>query len=98
MTDANHYTLDMSITHADFFRLLPAAIVPYHADIKGNVIDISQDRRLLKITLGEETLWRLTGLLSFPRTQVEFLFTGFSDEQRTAFIHRFDRYFHRGGG
>lgn len=98
MDPANQFTLDMSINHADFFRLLPAAIVPYQSRIKANVIEIFQEQRRVIITLGEEQQRRITGLLSLPRTQVGFAFEQFNDEQRAAFMHRFDRYFHRGGG
>jgi hypothetical protein len=98
MHNANHFTLDMSITHADFFRLLPAAIVPYYTRINGNVIEIFSEQRRATITLGAEQQRRITGLLSLPRTQVAFLFEHFDDAQREAFMHRFDRYFHRGGG
>ncbi len=98
MTDANHFTQDMSISHADFFRLLPAAIVPYESRVKGSVVEIFAEQRQVVITLGVEGVRKITGLLSLPRTQVGFLFEHFSDEQRMAFMHRFDRYFHRGGG
>ncbi len=98
MNHSNQFTLDMSINHADFFRLLPAAIVPYESRINANVIEIFQEQRRVLITLGEEQQRRITGLLSLPRTQVGFVFEHFSDEQRAAFMRRFDRYFHRGGG
>ncbi len=88
----------MSITHADFFRLLPAAIVPYESLVKQNVVEIFTEQRRMVITLGVEQQRRITGLLSLPRTQVDFLFERFDDVQREAFMHRFDRYFHRGGG
>jgi hypothetical protein len=98
MTDANHFTQDMSISHADFFRLLPAAIVPYESRVKQNVVEIFAEQRRVIITLGVEGVRKITGLLSLPRTQVEFLFEHFDEAQREAFMHRFDRYFHRGGG
>jgi hypothetical protein len=98
MADANHFTLDMSISHADFFRLLPAAIVPYESRVKQNVVEVFAEQRRVIITLGVEGVRKITGLLSLPRTQVEFLFEHFDDAQRDAFMYRFDRYFHRGGG
>ncbi|MGB8339164.1 MAG: hypothetical protein WCD07_10415 [Burkholderiales bacterium] len=98
MNDVNRFTLDMSITHADFFRLLPAAIVPYESRVNGSAVDIFLGQRRVIITLGSEQQRRITDLLSLPRTQVEFLFEQFDDVQREAFMHRFDRYFHRGGG
>lgn len=98
MKHPDNFSLDMCITHADFFRLLPAAIVPYETRINTNVIEVFQEQRRVIITLGEEQQRRITGLLSLPRTQVGFLFEHFNDQQREAFMHRFDRYFHRGGG
>lgn len=98
MNHANQFTLDMSINHADFFRLLPAAIVPYESRVDGQVVEIFAEQRRVVITLGVEGVRKITGLLSLPRTQVGFLFEHFNEEQRTAFMHRFDRYFHRGGG
>jgi hypothetical protein len=98
MNNPYHFSLDMSISYADFFRLLPAAIVPYESRIMANVIEIFHEQRRVIITLGEEQQRRITGLLSLPRTQVGFAFEQFSDAQREAFMHRFDRYFHRGGG
>jgi hypothetical protein len=98
MNNPNHFTLDMSISHADFFRLLPAAIVPYEARVKENIVEIFAEQRRVIITLGVEGVRKITGLLSLPRTQVEFLFEHFDNTQREAFMHRFDRYFHRGGG
>lgn len=94
----DHFSQDMSISHADFFRLLPAAIAPYESRVKQNVVEIYADQRQVVITLGVEGVRKITGLLSLPRTQVTFAFAQFSDAQREEFMHRFDRYFHRGGG
>ncbi|MGB8856543.1 MAG: hypothetical protein WCC58_07725 [Burkholderiales bacterium] len=88
----------MSITHADFFRLLPAAVVPYEARVNANEIEIFLEQRRVIITLGNEQQRRLSGVVSLACTKVSFMFEHFSDEQRDAFMHRFDRYFHRGGG
>jgi hypothetical protein len=98
MNNPHQFSLDMSITHADFFRLLPAAIVPYDSRVNGDSVEIFLEQRRVIITLGTEQQRRITGLLSLPRTQVGFAFEQFSDAQREAFMHRFDRYFHRGGG
>lgn len=98
MKNPDNFSLDMSISHADFFRLLPAAIVPYESRVNGNAVEIFAEQRRVVITLGAEGVRKITGLLSLPRTQVGFLFDHFDDAQREAFMHRFDRYFHRGGG
>jgi hypothetical protein len=49
----------------------------------------------LKWQVGEP---RNIGLVSMPRLLVSFRFAGLSDEQRYAFMKRFDLYMHRGGG
>jgi hypothetical protein len=98
MGDTNHFTLDMGITHADFFRLLPAAITPYAMRIKENMIEIFSQQRRVNITLGVEQIRRLSDHVSFPSTKVAFSFEQFTDAQREAFLHRFHLHFHRGCG
>jgi hypothetical protein len=98
MSDTNHFTLDMGITHADFFRLLPSAITPYDMHINQNVIEIFGQQRSVIITLGVEQIRRLSAHVSFPSTEVEFSFEHFADAQREAFLHLFHLHFHRGCG
>ncbi|MEY4730310.1 MAG: hypothetical protein RL020_1468 [Pseudomonadota bacterium] len=98
MSNSNHFSLDMGITHADFFRLLPAAITPYDMLIKANMIKIFSAQRRVNISLGVEQIRRLSAHVSFPSTEVEFSFEQFSDAQREAFLHHFHLHFHRGCG
>jgi hypothetical protein len=98
MGNTNHFSLDMGITHADFFRLLPAAITRYHTRIHANVIEIFSGQRRVNITLGMEKIRRLSALVSFPSTEAEFSFEQFTDAQREAFLRHFHLHFQRGLG
>lgn len=98
VNNSNHFTLDMGIGHADFFRLLPAAVAPYAMHINANMIEIFSEQRRLDITLGVEQIRRLSAHVSFPSTEVAFSFEQFTDAQRDAFLHRFHLHFHRGCG
>jgi hypothetical protein len=98
MSNTNHFTLDMGITHADFFRLLPAAVTPYAVRIKANMIEIFSEQRRVNISLGLEQTRRLSAHVSFRSTEVEFSFEQFSEVQREAFLHHFHLHFHRGCG
>ena len=90
-------TKDMSITHAEFFRLLPKALGPgaYSQDATRVVRD--DGSRCLEITLGPEGTRRLA-LMRVPRTEVTLSFTGYSDAARAAALALFDRAFQRAGG
>lgn len=98
VSNSNYFTLDMGITHADFFRLLPAAVASYDMHIKKNFIEIFSEQRRVNISLGAERIRRLSAHVSFPSTEVEFSFEQFGDAQREAFLHHFHLHFHRGCG
>ncbi len=51
----------------------------------------------VEIHLGDAGCRRI-GALSLPVLPVEFRFSGVDDEQRAAFLRRFERAFQRGGG
>ena len=87
----------MGLTHREFFRSLPAAVAGIGYRIDGTQVLIEESTRRIEIRLGPERKSRL-GSLTLPRTQVRLIFGGFSDEERVAFLERFDRAFQRGGG
>ena len=87
----------MGLTHAEFFKTLPAAIEHCGYSVDGNIIRIDFDTRFVCIELGPEQV-RAIALLRLPHSEVTFSFHHFSDEQRQQFMHRFDLYFRRGGG
>ena len=72
----------MTITQAEFLRLLPAAVDGATFKAAGGIISHGHDQRG----------WRI------ERQRVVFAFCGFAASEITAFFRRFDLYFARGGG
>lgn len=98
MTD-NHDVVvhEMTISHTEFFRTLPAAMGTIPFSVAGNEISADWSGGNLKITLSEEGR-RNFGPIPLPVTHVEIRFDGFGDSERLAFLKRFDSYYRRGGG
>ncbi|MDE0154479.1 MAG: hypothetical protein OXS28_02610 [Gammaproteobacteria bacterium] len=90
-------TREMSITHKDFFRLLPRAVNGAPVTRMGNQADIATEAGRVKITLAPESIRKL-GLMEFPVTPVSIEFDGFNPADQTAFLSRFDLAYQRGGG
>ena len=90
-------TREMSITHKDFFRLLPQAVNAAPVTRRGNQADIATEAGRVKITLGPESVRKL-GMMEFPVTPVTIEFNGFSQTEQAAFLARFDLAYQRGGG
>ncbi len=88
---------DMSITRADFRRLLPAAVnhVSYEEDATG--FAYREGGRGWRIGFAAMPQLRL-GLIRLERHRVDFEFTGYSALEIEDFMARFERYFRRGGG
>ena len=87
----------MSITHKDFFRLLPRAVNGAPVTCRNNQADIATKAGEVKITLAPERVRKL-GLMEFPVTEVTIEFNGFSAPDRTTFLARFDLAYQKGGG
>ena len=94
---SDRVSLEMGLTHRDFFRLLPRAT--RHAPVvrEGNRLTVSAAVGQVTITLGPETARRLASLKA-PVTEVTLEFIGFSPPARAAFLKRFDLAFRKGGG
>ena len=90
-------TREMSITHKDFYRLLPRAVNGAPVTRNGNQAEIATGAGRVKITLAPETVRKL-GLMEFPVTPVNIEFDGFNPADRTTFLSRFDLAYQRGGG
>ena len=87
----------MTITQAEFLRLLPAAVAGVPFVSSGGVVEHGDAGRGWRIALSP--LPDLThGLIRLERQRVVFAFCGFSASEITAFFRRFDLYFARGGG
>lgn len=95
---AGEFEREMGITHAEFFRSLPAAIQHRQHHVSGTTVTVVvSDEGLLEIELGPERERRIA-LLRLPVTQVRFRFHAVAEADREAFMQRFDLYFRRGGG
>jgi hypothetical protein len=88
---------DMTITRADFRRLLPAAVnnVPFTEE--GGAFVHHEGARGWRISLAPLPQLSI-GLIRLERHRVEFKFSGHSAEEIENFMARFEAYFRRGGG
>ena len=87
----------MGLSHGEFLRSLPAAVVGMEFRVQGPRIQVLDAERRVEIDLGPEQQRRL-GALVLPQTPVRLSFHGFSVEKRGEFCKRFDLAFQRGGG
>ncbi len=89
---------EMTISRADFLRLLPAALghAPFVAegDILHGGTDDGGHWQITLTSLDDLVL----GPVRLPRQRVDFAFSGCSTEQVEAFMRRFERYYQRAGG
>ena len=90
-------TREMSITHKDFFRLLPQAVNGAPVTRMDNQAHIATAAGLVKITLAPERVRKL-GLMEFPVTPVNIEFDGFNPAEQAVFLSRFDLAYQKGGG
>ena len=88
---------EMTISHSDFFRILPRALGSYLYRQHGNVISITLDEGEVVITLAEERLRQIASL-SLPLTMVTFQIENVVEKSKKAFFKQFDRAYQRGGG
>ena len=90
-------SLEMSISRAEFLRLLPSAVgVAAIQEADGVFSEGDGERRwtLRLIPLPDRCL----GSVVLPRHRVDLHFRGYPEEEREAFMARFHRGFQRGGG
>ena len=87
----------MGLTHAEFFRELPAALGNRRFVAETDRVRVDLERGSLVITLGSEQTRRIAALV-LPCTVVDFAFEGVEEAERESFMQRFDLCFRRGGG
>ena len=87
----------MSISHHDFFRLLPLALSDMPFTRHGNRVEARRAGRCVEIDVGPESKRRL-GALELPITRISINLSGFGAEEEAAFLERFDLAYRRGGG
>jgi hypothetical protein len=88
---------EMSISHADFLRLVPQALKGFDYRIDDAVVTAHRDEHRVTFKLGAERERRIASL-TLPVTDVEIDLDGFEDEDAQAFIARFETVYRRGGG
>ena len=93
----NSLTREMSISHREFFRLLPRAVNDAAVSRQGNQVDIAIGAGMVRITLAPESVKKLA-TLEFPVTEITIEFNSFSAADRAAFLSRFDLAYQKGGG
>lgn len=88
---------EMTMTRADFRRLLPAAVnhVPF-VEEDGAFVH-REGARSWRITVESLPQLRL-GLIRLERYRLDFDFAGYSTREIEDFMARFEIYFRRGGG
>ena len=91
------YKREMTITHADFFRLLPKAIGSTNFCINGQVVKLEQPGFSVQIKLSKELNWHI-GALSLPKTYVEISYNNCSEDEALKLIQKFDKTYQKGGG
>ena len=91
------FSREMGSTEAEWLRLLPAAIGEHVWRQMGSSVTVSLPSG--ELSLNWQVLEpRVMGLAKFPRLLVTFRFDQSNEEERFAFMRRFDLYTHRGGG
>ncbi len=88
---------EMTISHSDFFRILPKALKSYPYKQEENIIRISLDEGEISIILSEERRRQIASL-SLPVTDVTFHLKSVAESTKSKFFEQFDRAYHRGGG
>ena len=93
----NTFEREMTITHDDFFRLLPKALADYQFRISGQAIHIKLQTGTVNIQLTSQTT-RKIGKLELPVTHITFRFENIGQDQMQKFFDRFDLAYQKGGG
>jgi hypothetical protein len=97
MQSVRRVVMDMSISHVEFFRILPAALGRMGFRQAGLHVVASEGARTVIIDLSAERPRRL-GALTLPAVMVTIEAAGFGEADWSGFMTRFHTAFHRGGG
>lgn len=87
----------MTITHADFFRLLPKALASYKFEISDRSIQVTMETGIVNIRLMREAT-RKIGALELPITHMTFYFENTSHNETQKFFEKFNLAYRKGGG
>jgi hypothetical protein len=87
----------MGVTHADFFRTLPALLDGYRWHREGDTVHAERNGRRLTIRIGPQRERRIA-LLAIPVTDVAIEFNQWPPAAVDAFMAHYEVRFRRGGG
>ena len=87
----------MSISHADFYRILPKALHSYTYQTSPPNIIVDMPDGKLTISLATQTVHKIASL-ELPSTQIDFMFDNIKKEDIESFFKQFELSFRRGGG
>ncbi len=88
---------EMTITHADFFRILPKALGNGHYIRHGNTVTFDQPDYQINIYLSDERRRNIAGL-ELPVTDIEIHIEGCELETAERVLKRFELSYQKGGG
>ena len=81
---------EITITHRDFFRILPKVLKSYLYQQHENVISVILDEGEVVIILAEERLREIVSL-SLPVTNITFQIKNVAKKLKKGFFEQFDR-------
>ncbi|MEM6998915.1 MAG: hypothetical protein AAF419_03645 [Pseudomonadota bacterium] len=87
----------MSISHQDFYRLLPFGLKGIDYNIADDAITANYAGGNLKIIPGDEHKRKIASL-ELPVLYIEFKFNNVSPEDISMFFSKFNQAYQRGGG
>ena len=88
---------EMTISHHDFFRILPKALQSYLYQQHENDISVTLDKGEIVISLSKERVRKIASL-SLPITNVTFQINNVVEKSKNDFFKQFNRSYQRGGG
>lgn len=97
MKEPTTIELEMGLSEKDFGAALVNAVKPYTITDTPNGYQLQAGQKHVLI---EKTILspRVIASIRLPRMRVTLTFPEQTDEEVTAFMQRFNRYMHRGGG
>jgi hypothetical protein len=96
--DGEIAVLELGVDHAEFRRLFPHVVSPMEPVYQPWGVRVEwPDGGRVGIALSAEKVREIAGL-RLPYLVVEVQFSGFTHARRAAFMARFARSFHKGGG
>ena len=92
------YFAEMGFTQYELLKGLPNAVVPYEIQKQSeNKFHLVSGSKIAVLSLGIERSRNIASI-TLPIVDVKIEFKNFSNDDATAFLDRFRKYLHRGGG